>query len=163
MDGACANPRDRLVAVTIDDDSLGANSTEAEHERRVAIYDLIDENSFAPLGDDSGGPYQLNIALVDQKLAMQVKRESGEDVCVHLLSLSPFRRILKDYFMVCESYRSAVRTSSPAQIEAIDMGRRGLHNEGADLLVTRLKEKIAIDGQTARRLFTLIAALSWKG
>lgn len=153
---------DRLVAVTIDAASIGAASPDVEHERRVAIYDLIEENSFAPEGGHQG-PFTLRISLVDQKLSLQIRRETGDETITHLLSLSPFRKILKDYFFICESYRSAIRSSSPSQIEAIDMGRRGLHDEGADVLIERLKGKIAIDKQTARRLFTLIAALSWKG
>jgi uncharacterized protein (UPF0262 family) len=152
----------RLVKVTLDEASIGHASTEVEHERKVAIYDLVEENSFAPRGGGDG-PFTLHISLVDQKLALQVARESGDEVIAHLLSLTPFRRILKDYFFICESYRSAIRTQTPSQIEAIDMGRRGLHDEGADILVERLKDKITVDKQTARRLFTLIAALSWKG
>lgn len=161
MDGG-ARPTDKLVAVTIDEASLGHANADVEHERRVAIYDLIEDNSFAPEGGGDG-PFTLAISLVDNKLALDIKRENGEAVVAHLLSLSPFRKILKDYFMICESYRSAIRTSSPTQIEAIDMGRRGLHDEGAQVLAERLDGKIAIDKQTARRLFTLIAALSWKG
>jgi uncharacterized protein (UPF0262 family) len=159
-DGAAST--DRLVAVTIDEASIGQANADVEHERRVAIYDLIEENSFAPEGGHEG-PFALRISLVDQKLAFEVRRQAGGEALTHLLSLSPFRKILKDYFFICESYRSAIRTSSPSQIEAIDMGRRGLHDEGADVLVERLKGKIALDKQTARRLFTLIAALSWKG
>ncbi|PZQ13073.1 MAG: hypothetical protein DI565_15540 [Ancylobacter novellus] len=153
---------DRLVAVTLDAASIGAASPDVEHERRVAIYDLIEDNSFAPEGGHEG-PFTLHISLVDQKLSLRIKRKTGDEAITHLLSLSPFRKILKDYFFICESYRSAIRTSSPSQIEAIDMGRRGLHDEGADVLIERLRGKIAVDKQTARRLFTLIAALSWKG
>ncbi|MDR4308617.1 UPF0262 family protein [Chelatococcus sambhunathii] len=157
-----ATANQRLVAVTLDAASLGPASPEVEHERRVAIYDLVEDNTFAPEGGVEG-PFKLHISLVDQKLALKVSRESGDEVVAHLLSLTPFRRIVKDYFMICESYRSAIRTHSPSQIEAIDMGRRGLHDEGADVLVERLRDKIAIDKPTARRLFTLICALSWKG
>lgn len=153
---------DRLVAVTLDAASIGAAAPDVEHERRVAIYDLIEDNSFAPEGGHEG-PFTLHISLVDQKLSLRIKRKTGDETITHLLSLSPFRKILKDYFFICESYRSAIRTSSPSQIEAIDMGRRGLHDEGADVLIERLRGKIAVDKQTARRLFTLIAALSWKG
>jgi len=162
MDGGDAKPTDKLVAVTLDEASIGAANADVEHERKVAIYDLVEDNVFAPRTDHDG-PFTLRISLVDGKLALDVKRESGEDVVAHLLSLSPFRRILKDYFFICESYRSAIRTSSPSQIEAIDMGRRGLHDEGAEVLLERLKGKIALDHPTSRRLFTLIAALSWKG
>lgn len=153
----------RLIAVTLDDASIGRGNIDVEQERQVAIYDLVEDNSFAPEGDEQGGPYTLDIGLVDRKLAFRIRRESGEEVMAHLLSLTPFMKILKDYFFICESYRSAIRTASPSQIEAIDMGRRGLHNEGAEVLTERLKGKIACDHDTARRLFTLIAALSWKG
>lgn len=155
-------PDERLASVTLDEASLGHGSPDVEHERKVAIYDLIEDNVFVPAGG-TGGPYALHISLVDQKLALKIRPQAGQESLTHLLSLSPFRRLLKDYFMVCESYRSAIRTQSPAQIEAIDMGRRGLHDEGAELLRERLKGKIDIDHPTARRLFTLIAALSWKG
>ncbi|RXF73689.1 UPF0262 family protein [Hansschlegelia zhihuaiae] len=157
-----ANSTDRLVAVTLDQDSIGYAAPDVEHERRVAIYDLVEENRFAPEGGHEG-PFALRISLVDQKLALQIMREGGDEVMTHLLSLSPFRKILKDYFLICESYRNAIKTSSPSQIEAIDMGRRGLHDEGAEVLLERLKGKIAIDHPTSRRLFTLICALSWKG
>ena len=159
-DGEASN--DRLVAVTLDKASIGHASPDVEHERRVAIYDLIEDNSFSPEGEHVG-PFTLHISLIDRKLSLEVKRHEGDEKLTHLLSLSPFRKILKDYFLICESYRSANKTSSPTQIEAIDMGRRGLHDEGADVLVDRLRGKIAVDKQTARRLFTLIAALSWKG
>lgn len=160
-DGAA--PTDRLVAVTLDEASIGHASADVEHERRVAIYDLIEDNCFTPDGGHQG-PFRLHISLVDKKLALKITRDgSGGDAITHLLSLSPFRKILKDYFFICESYRSAIRTSSASQIEAIDMGRRGLHDEGAEVLIERLRGKIAVDKQTARRLFTLIAALSWKG
>lgn len=157
-----ANSTDRLVSVTLDQNSIGYAAPDVEHERRIAIYDLVEENSFAPEGGHEG-PFALRISLVDQKLALQITGEDGREVMSHLLSLSPFRKILKDYFLICESYRSAIKTSSPSQIEAIDMGRRGLHDEGAEVLLERLKGKIAIDHPTSRRLFTLICALSWKG
>jgi uncharacterized protein (UPF0262 family) len=156
------DPKRRLVAVTLDEASIGRAAPEVEHERTVAIYDLVEDNLFAPAGDGDG-PFRLHIALAERKLALQVARESGEEVVTHLLSLTPFLKILKDYFLVCESYFSAIKTASPSQIEAIDMGRRGLHDEGAQLLAERLDGKIATDHDTARRLFTLIAALSWRG
>ncbi|MGA0533105.1 UPF0262 family protein [Hansschlegelia sp. KR7-227] len=152
----------RLFAVTIDETSIGRASPEVEHERQVAIYDLVEENSFAPEAG-AGGPFALHISLIDRKLVLKVSGEDGDEVVTHMLSLSPFLKILKDYFMVCESYFAAIKTSSPSQIEAIDMGRRGLHDEGAQVLAERLKGKIVVDHDTARRLFTLIAALSWKG
>ena len=154
--------RRRLCAVNFDDASIGRGTADQEHERAIAVYDLIEENSFG-LPDHDGGPYQLNIALHNSKLALDIRTEEGEPVMTHILSLTPFRGILKDYFMVCESYYAAIRTSTPAQIEAIDMGRRGLHNEGAQVLAERLKGKVEVDFDTARRLFTLVTALHWKG
>ncbi|WP_298355271.1 UPF0262 family protein [Rhodoblastus sp.] len=154
--------RNRLVSVTLDETSIGRGNPDQEHERAIAIYDLVEENSFS-LPNHAGGPYQLLIALHESKLALNIKDEAGELIIVHILSLTPFRRILKDYFMICESYYAAIRTASPAQIEAIDMGRRGLHNEGAQLLAERLRGKIDVDFDTTRRIFTLITALHWKG
>jgi uncharacterized protein (UPF0262 family) len=152
----------RLVKVSLDDASMAAASRDAEHERAVAIYDLIEENSFAPLGHD-GGPYCLALQVVENRLVFDIRTEGGEAVIAHHLSLSPFRRLVKDYFLVCESYYQAIRTATPSQIEAIDMGRRALHNEGSELLQERLKDKIAMDFDTARRLFTLLTVLHWKG
>jgi uncharacterized protein (UPF0262 family) len=152
----------RLIEVTLDDVSIERATPDVEHERAVAIFDLIEENSFLPAGD-IGGPYKLVIALIESRLAFRVMRENDEDVVTHLLSLTPFKRIIKDYFMICESYYDAIRTSSPSQIEAIDMGRRGLHNEGSETLRERLSGKIEIDFDTARRLFTLVCVLHWRG
>jgi uncharacterized protein (UPF0262 family) len=157
-----AKNRDRLVAITFDEESIGRGTPDQEHERAIAVYDLIEENSFALAGHDSG-PYKLHIALHESKLALNILDETGHRIIVHILSLSPFRRIVKDYFRVCESYFAAVRTATPAQIEAIDMGRRGLHNEGAQVLMERLRGKADVDFDTSRRLFTLVAALHWKG
>ena len=154
--------RDRLKAVYLDGDSIGIGSPDQEHERQVAIYDLVEENKFA-LPEKDFGPYSLNISLHEAKLMLDIAGGDGEQKAVHILSLTPFRRILRDYFMVCESYYDAIRTQTAAQIEAIDMGRRGLHNEGAELLMERLSGKIVVDVDTARRLFTLITALHWKG
>lgn len=153
----------RLSSVTLDEASIGRSTADIEHERATAIYDLIEENSFFPCGDPGAGPYGLHISLMDNRLVFDIKRESGEQVVQHHLSLSPFRKVVKDYFLVCESYYAAIRTASPTQIEAIDMGRRGLHNEGSELLRERLKGKVDVDFDTARRLFTLICALHWKG
>ena len=154
--------RGRLINVTLDQASIGRGNPDQEHERAIAIYDLIEENVFA-LPGHAGGPYQLSIGLHDSKLAFNILDEAGDSIIVHILSLTPFRRIFKDYFMICESYFAAIRTASPAQIEALDMGRRGLHNEGAQLLVERLHGKIECDFDTARRIFTLVTALHWKG
>ena len=155
-------PAQRLAKITLDDGSIGRSSPDIEHERAVAIYDLLEDNSFAPL-DHEGGPYALHLSIQESRLVFDVRREDGTPLTAHLLSLTPFRRIVKDYFLICDSYYKAIRTSTPSQIEAIDMGRRGLHNEGSELLVERLKEKIEIDFDTARRLFTLICVLHWKG
>jgi uncharacterized protein (UPF0262 family) len=157
-----ADPTRCLVAVVLDEASIGRAHPDVEHERTIAIYDLIEDNRFEPIGDD-GGPYALKIALVERRLVFEVSRADGTTVVTHLLSLTPFRRVVKDYFLVCESYYAAIKTESPDRIEAIDMGRRGLHNEGSQLLIDRLKDKIQVDFGTARRLFTLICALHWKG
>ncbi|MEI5667609.1 UPF0262 family protein [Bosea sp. CCNWLW174] len=154
--------RNHLVAVTLDEASLGRGSADQEHERAVAIYDLIERNHFA-LPDFDGGPYAVHLALVERRLAFEVKSADGAPIVTHHLSLTPLKRIIKDYEMVCDSYYAAIRTATPSQIEAIDMGRRGLHDEAAVLLVERLANKVEIDNETARRLFTLIYALHWKG
>jgi uncharacterized protein (UPF0262 family) len=157
-----ADSRKCIVKVGLDRDSIGPGNRDIEHERAVAIYDLVQENSFAPIGHD-GGPYCLHLQVVENRLVFDIRTEDDQPVVAHHLSLTPFRRIVKDYFLVCESYYQAIRTASPSQIEAIDMGRRGLHDEGSELLQDRLKDKVAIDFDTARRLFTLITVLHWKG
>ncbi len=157
-----SNRKNRLISITLDEASIGRGGPEQEHERAIAIFDLIEGNGFAVTGH-SGGPYALTVGLITNKLALDIRNEQGEPVTAHILSLTPFRRIVKDYFLICESYYQAIRTASPSQIEAIDMGRRGLHNEAADLLIERLEGKIEVDFDTARRLFTLISALHWKG
>lgn len=158
-----ANSDNRLIEVTLDDHSIGRATPDIEHERAVAIFDLIEENSFRPAGDDRGGPYRLSLSVAESRLVFAVIRESGEAVVTHMLALGPFRRIIKDYFMICESYYEAIRIASPSQIEAIDMGRRGLHNEGSQTLRDRLSGKIEMDFDTARRLFTLVCVLHWRG
>ncbi|PZU93989.1 MAG: hypothetical protein DI527_05615 [Chelatococcus sp.] len=156
------SPRQCLVGVTLDEESLGRGSPDQEHERAVAIYDLIERNRFAVAGHD-GGPYLAHLAMVERRLVFEIRQADGAPVMTHHLSLSPFRRIVKDYGMVCESYYAAIRTATATQIEAIDMGRRGLHDEAAGILVERLRDKVEVDFDTARRLFTLIYALHWKG
>lgn len=153
----------RLVAVQLDETSIGRASPDIEHERAVAIYDLIEENSFGPVAHPEGGPFALAISLADNKLVFNVRHEDGRQVVTHILSMTPFRRIVKDYFMICDSYYEAIRTATPSQIETIDMARRGLHNEGSELLRERLKDKLDFDFDTARRLFTLVSVLHWKG
>ncbi|MEN3150952.1 UPF0262 family protein [Neorhizobium sp. IRAMC:178] len=151
----------RLYDVVLDD-SIGRSTPDVEHERAVAIFDLVEENSFEPLGH-VGGPYKLKLSLVDSKLVLGITTDKDEQVATHILSLTPFRRIIKDYFMICESYYEAIRSSTPSRIEAIDMGRRGVHNEGSQTLMDRLDGKIRVDFDTARRLFTLVCVLYWRG
>ncbi|KQO78952.1 UPF0262 family protein [Rhizobium sp. Leaf262] len=151
----------RLCDVVLDE-SIGRSTPDVEHERAVAIFDLIEENCFEPVGH-VGGPYKLNISLVDSKLVFAINTEDDKAVATHILSLTPFRRIIKDYFMICESYYEAIRSSTPSQIEAIDMGRRGIHNDGSQTLMDRLSGKIKVDFDTARRLFTLVCVLYWRG
>jgi len=155
-------PKNRLVGVDLDEGSIARSGADVEHERATAIWDLIEENSFAPVGRDDG-PWRLRLGIVENRLAFEIADETGAPVAAHLLSLTPFRKIVKDYFLICESYFAAIRTATPSQIEAIDMGRRGLHNDGSRILMERLAEKVVIDFDTARRLFTLICALHWKG
>jgi uncharacterized protein (UPF0262 family) len=150
----------RLQSVEIDEESLAAVSRDQEQERQIAIFDLLEENYFYPDGAE-GGPYDLRMGLMENRLVLDVHGPAYEKR--HILSLSPFRGLIKDYFMICESYYQAIRNSSPQQIEALDMGRRGLHNEASDLLRTRLAGKIETDLDTSRRLFTLICALHWRG
>ncbi len=150
----------RLQSVTIDPGMLASATRDQEQEREVAIYDLLEKNSFQPDGA-ACGPYDLNLSLVENRLAFDIAGPGY--MRRHLLSLTPFKGILKDYFMVCESYFDAIRHSTPSQIEALDMGRRGLHDEGSKLLRERLAGKVETDHDTARRLFTLICALHWRG
>ena len=159
---ATEQSRSRLCDVLLDE-TIGRSTPDVEHERAVAIYDLIEENSFQPVGDADGGPYKLKLSLVESRLVFSVTREDSAPVITHILSLTPFRRVIKDYFLICESYYEAIRSSTPSQIEAIDMGRRGIHNEGSETLRERLSGKIEVDFDTARRLFTLICVLHWRG
>jgi len=152
----------RIVKVSLDERTVVRRSAEVEHERAVAIFDLIEENRFAPAGSD-GGPYSLHLGIEENRLVLDIRSEADQPLGKVMLALGPFRRVVKDYFTVCESYYAAIRTASPSQIEAIDMGRRGLHNEGAQLLRDRLAGKIEVDANTARRLFTLICVLHIRG
>jgi len=156
-----ADGRSRLVSVTLDSASIGRARPDIEHERAVAIYDLLEANSFAVNGH--AGPYRLVLSLADQRLIFDVRDEDDQPIIAHALSLTPFRKVVKDYFTICESYYQAIRSGSPSRIEAIDMGRRGLHNEGSQTLQERLKGKIEVDFDTARRLFTLVCVLHWRG
>jgi uncharacterized protein (UPF0262 family) len=152
----------RLVAVTLDEASLGRPNDDVEHERRVAIYDLIEANTFRVV-DHNGGPYTLQLGISGNRLVFDIRLTDGTPVIAHMLSLAPFRRVVKDYFTVCDSYYAAIRTATPDRIEALDMGRRGLHDEGSRLVMERLKRKVDLDFDTSRRLFTLISVLHWKG
>jgi uncharacterized protein (UPF0262 family) len=152
----------RLVAVTLDENSIGRSNPDVEHERAVAIYDLLEQNTFAPQGDEDG-PFALHLSVTGTRLVFDVRRADGSPIMAHHLSLAPLRRIVKDYFTVCDSYYAAIRTATPDRIEALDMGRRGLHDEGSHILMERLKRKVEVDFDTARRLFTLICVLHWKG
>jgi uncharacterized protein (UPF0262 family) len=156
------DPRRRIAKVTLDERTVVRRSPEVEHERAVAIFDLIEESFFAPVGEH-GGPYSLYLGIEENRLVIDIRSEAEDPLGKVILALSPFRRIVKDYFQVCESYYHAIKAASPSQIEAIDMGRRGLHNEGSDLLRARLAGKIELDNTTARRLFTLICVLHIRG
>jgi uncharacterized protein (UPF0262 family) len=162
MSRAAPGKSQRLVKVTLDETSIGRSGVQVEHERAVAIYDLLEENSFAPLGA-AKGPFALHLSLTGNRLMLDIRRSNGAPVMVHLLSLSPLRRIVKDYFMVCDNYYAAIRNAPPERIEALDMGRRSLHDAGSEILMERLKRKVAVDFETARRLFTLVCVLHWKG
>jgi len=157
-----AGGKKRLVKVTLDEESIGRANADVEHEREVAIYDLLEQNSFAPVGDD-GGPYTLHLSINSNRLVFDIRLEDGTPVMAHLFSLSPLRRIVKDYYIICDSYYQAIRTATPDKIEAIDMGRRAIHDDGSRILMERLKDKVTVDVDTARRLFTLICVLHWKG
>jgi uncharacterized protein (UPF0262 family) len=154
--------RQKLIHIQLDEKTMVRRAAEVEHERAVAIYDLLEENYFAVNGDFIG-PYNLHIRLEDNRLIFDVRSEDGGPLTEVPLPLKTFQSVVKDYFLICESYFSAIKKSTPAQIEAIDMGRRGLHNEGSELLQERLKGKIDIDFDTARRLFTLVCVLHIRG
>ncbi len=146
----------------LDAGSIARGNANIEHEREVAIYDLLDGNLFSVEGHDQG-PYKLTLGIVEDRLSFAIVTEAGEAVVTHQLSLTPFKRIIKDYFLVLDSYYQAIRSAQPSRIQQIDMGRRGLHDEGSRVLMERLEGKIKIDFDTARRLFTLISALHWMG
>lgn len=155
---------DKIVAIDLDEGSVLRRSVEVEHERKVAMYDLLDMNRFRPLGGDFKGPFKVRLGIEDGKrLVFKIDDEDDTNLTSVTLALSPFKRIVRDYFQICESYYDAIKKLSPSQIETIDMARRGLHNEGADVLVDALKDKIAIDKATSRRLFTLVCVLHIRG
>ncbi len=154
--------RRRIVEISLDERTVVRRSADVEHERAVAIYDLTEENYFVPVEDDSG-PYHLHLSIAENRLLFDIRSDADDAVATVTLPLLPFRRTVKDYFAVCESYYEAIRTASPSKIEAIDMGRRSLHDEGSELLRDRLDGKIEVDFDTARRLFTLICVLHIRG
>jgi uncharacterized protein (UPF0262 family) len=158
-----ARARQSLVSVTLDEESIGRSNPDVEHERKIAIYDLVEQNVFAPDGHEDEGPFALHLSITGAGIVFDIRREDGKPVVAHLFSLTPLRRIVKDYYLICDSYYQAIRTATPDKIEAIDMGRRGIHNEGSRILMDRLKGKVKVDVDTARRLFTLICVLHWKG
>src|SRR5579871_5502840 len=151
----------RLSAIELDEHTIVRRTREIEQERDVAIYDLLEANSFMPEGS-AGGPYKLVLGIEENRLTFDIQLENGAPHGKIMLSLTPFRKVIKDYFLICESYYKAIRNAPPSQIEALDMGRRGLHDEGSNLLRERLKGKIHVDHDTARRLFTLICVLHLK-
>ncbi len=152
----------RIVDIQLDERTVVRRNKDIEHERAVAIFDLLEDNHFAPQVDHPG-PYVLRLGLEENRLIFDIRDRDDAELSRVPLSLQPFRRIVKDYFHVCESYFTAIKTASPRQIEAIDMGRRGLHNEGSELLRASLAEKIDIDFDTSRRLFTLLCVLHIRG
>jgi len=155
--------QDFLVDVQLDTENLPAPTPEVEQERRVAIYDLLEDNVFGlEAADAPAGPYKLTLGMMDRRLVLDITTEGGDPAAQYHLSLSPLKQVIKDYFQICESYFDAITRLPPAQIEAIDMGRRGIHNEGASQVIERLEGKIKTDKDTARRLFTLICALQFR-
>ncbi len=164
----CNAPQNaRLVDLVFDETTISRANADVEHERAVAIFDLLEANSFWPVGHEvpSGTvpDYKLKLGVVEQRLVFNIADASDNPVATHILSLTPFRKTVKEYYQICESYYEAIRSATPSQIEAIDMARRGLHNQGSETLQERLSGKIEIDFDTARRLFTLICVLHWRG
>lgn len=151
----------RLIDVVLDQESIAHRGPDVEHERKIAIFDLLEENTFCPSGFDDG-PFRLKLGMQENRLVFQITHDGSSNQITHVLSLTPLKRVIRDYFVVCDTYYQAIRSASPMQIEAIDMGRRGLHDEGSQLLRDRLIGKIELDHDTARRLFTLICALRMK-
>lgn len=159
-------PKERIAKIVLDEGSITYRSPEVEHERAIAIADLQDENSFSPAGMESG-PYHVKLSAADNRLHFRLSTFDrfdgpGAEVGHVMIPIAPFRKIIKDYFLICESYFEAIKHGSVNHIEAIDMGRRGVHNEGSELLISLLREKVKLDFETARRLFTLICVLHIK-
>lgn len=156
------DPKAKIVGITLDERTVVRRAADIEHERAVAIFDLLEENVFRPLGGIEG-PFHLHLSVEENRLHLDLQTPERQQLDRITLPLAAFRKIVRDYFMVCESYFQAIRKSSPSQIEAIDMGRRGLHNEGSTLLRERLADKVEMDHNTARRLFTLLCVLHIRG
>ena len=152
----------RIASIALDEKSLVRRTREIEQEREIAIYDLLEANSFAPHGSGDG-PYDVRLGVEENRLVFDIRLSGGQAHKRVMLSLSPFRKVIKDYFLICESYYKSIRSAPPSQIETLDMSRRSVHNEGSKLLKDRLDGKIAVDLDTARRLFTLICVLHLKG
>jgi uncharacterized protein (UPF0262 family) len=156
----------RIIDIVLDDKTIVWRNADVEQERRIAIYDLIEDNSFAPARtheDGYAGPYKVFLSCQEGRLTIEIRRADDSPLEALILGLASFRRPIKDYFAICESYFEAIRQATPAQIETVDMARRGIHNQGAELLMTKLDGKIAVDFDTARRLFTLICVLHIRG
>jgi uncharacterized protein (UPF0262 family) len=164
MARAMADPR--ILAITLDEHSILWRNNDIEQERRIAIHDLLEGNFFKPLRaheDGYAGPFRLLLAVEEGRLVVSIQREDGEPLEALILAMGRFRRLIRDYFAICDSYYQAIKRSTPQQIETIDMARRGIHNQGAELLKERFDGKIEVDFDTARRLFTLICVLHIKG
>jgi uncharacterized protein (UPF0262 family) len=152
----------RIVSIDLDERTVVHRTRQIEQEREIAIYDLLEGNVFKPVGSP-GGPYKLVLSVEDNRLVFDMRPGSGGEEDRVMLSLTPLRKIIKDYFLICENYFKAIRNAPPSQTETLDISRRGVHDEGAELLRERLKDKIEIDHDTARRLFTLLCVLHLKG
>ena len=156
----------RIIDVQLDDRTILWRSADVEQERRIAIFDLIEGNHFAPQRphpDGYAGPYRIALSVEEGRLVLGIKREDDTPLETLILAMGRFRRPIRDYFAICDSYYQAIRQSTPQQIETVDMARRGIHNEAAELLKERLEGKIEVDFDTARRLFTLICVLHIRG
>ncbi|MEE8272734.1 MAG: UPF0262 family protein [Alphaproteobacteria bacterium] len=162
MDSEAPDSSCRIIDVTLDERTVARRNAQVEHERAVAIFDLLEQNHFRAV-DSPGGPYRLRLSIEDNRLIFDIRDGDDGEVGRVPLPILPFRRIVKEYFLICESYYDAIKHAPPSRIEAIDMGRRGLHNEGSDLLRERLDGKIELDHNTARRLFTLLCVLHIRG
>lgn len=157
-----ADKPSRIYEITLDTASIARSNPNVDHEREVAIFDILDGNTFQPTGRDDG-PYKVHLAIADDRLVMSVGTQSVDDLLTHMLPMAPLKRIIKDYFIICDTYYEAIKSAPPSRIQAIDMSRRSIHDEGSRVVMERLAGAIEIDFDTARRIFTLITALHWKG